>query len=356
MPDLAPRPLPLLTADLPGTGGIAKVEPEDFQVEELPAYLPSGQGEHLYLWIEKRDLSTQDAVRQIASALGVDEREVGYAGQKDRRAVTRQWISAHTKRDALELSDQRIHVLSTSRHGNKLRLGHTRGNRFVIRLRGTDAAAPERAQAIVTRLGREGLPNFFGAQRFGRKGDNAILGAALLGLAEHPERNRASRDRFLRRLALSSLQSELFNRVLAERLSAGTWCRVLGGDVLRKRASGGVFVSADPVVDQPRVDALELDVTGPMPGPRERPAAAGAAAAVEEAVLQEAGVPRSAFEKGGGETEGARRPLRVPVDAAEARAHGSDSLELSFTLPSGAYATRVLVEVTKSTVDLPFEA
>lgn len=353
--DLLPRPLPLVTQDLPGVGGAAKVAPEDFLVEELPAYAASGEGEHLYLWVEKRDLSTSEAVKLLAAAAGANERDVGYAGQKDRRAVTRQWFSIHTKAAAPTMADERLKILVASRHGNKLRLGHLAGNRFVLTVRSVAPDAVARAEAVLARLAQTGLPNFYGTQRFGRRGDNAVLGAALLGEGEHPEAVRARRDRFLRRLAISALQSELFNRCLTARMADGLFAAVVEGDVLRKRASGGLFTCTDPATDQPRFDAGEVDVTGPMPGHRERPAAQGPAMAREEQVLAEAGLPRAAFEKGRDEAEGARRPYRVPVERASCRAVGADALELAFELPSGSYATRLLAEIMKADVALPGE-
>jgi tRNA pseudouridine13 synthase len=352
--DLAPRALPLLTTALPGTGGLAKVAPEDFLVEEIPAYAASGAGDHLYLWVEKRDVSTADAARILAKALGIPEREIGYAGQKDRRAITRQWFSALTKANEVTLDDPRLRVVAASRHGNKLRLGHLRGNRFTLVLRGTSPDAEARAANILAELSRRGLPNFYGEQRFGRRGDNALLGAALLGLADHPEKQRASRDRHLRRLALSALQSELFNRWLAARMADGLYERVIVGDVLKKR-EGGPFVCTDPAADQPRLEALELDVTGPMTGHKERPAAQADALAREDRILAEAGVPRDAFASAAGEAEGARRPARVPVDDPRVRALGADAIELSFGLPAGSYATRVIAEVTKADIALPSE-
>lgn len=354
--ELSPRALPLLTEDLPGTGGAAKVAPEDFLVEEVPAYAASGAGEHLYLWIEKRGLSTSEAVRMLTRAFNVHERDVGYAGQKDRHAVTRQWISVHTKLDAsaVPLADERLRIIDSSRHGNKLRLGHLRGNRFTLTVRGTQDNALENARAVLDRLVASGLPNFYGTQRFGRRGDNALLGAAILGLAEHPETARAKRDRFMHRLAISALQSELFNRTLSARLKDGLLDNVVPGDVLRKRASGGMFNTEDVNADRPRVKSGELDPTGPMTGPRERPAARDEARAREDAILAEAGVPREAFAKGGADAEGARRPMRVAVDQPSVEAV-EVGLRLSFALPSGSYATRVLAEVMKADVSLPGE-
>jgi len=350
--DLLPRPLPLLTADLPGTGGTIKVSPEDFVVEELPAYLPSGEGQHLYLWIEKRQLTTQDAVKLIAQATGVPERDIGYAGQKDRQALTRQWLSLATAKDAVVIDDPRIKVLAASRHGNKLRLGHSKGNRFTLVVRGADANALSRADAIIERLRTTGLPNFFGPQRFGRQRDNAVLGAALLGVGGHPRARHATHDRHLRRLAISALQSEVFNRCLAARIADGLWERVIEGDVLQRR-NGGLFTTTEVDVDSERLVRHEVDVTGPLPGAHERPEAHGPARAREDAVLAGCGLARAAFANGRGEAEGARRCYRVPLVDVTVRRVDSNALELSFALPPGSYATRVIAEITKADVEVP---
>lgn len=345
MIDLSPRPLPLLTHDLPGTGGFAKMTPEDFVVEELPAYLPSGEGQHLYVWIEKRGLTTQEAVALIARAAGVSEKNVGYAGQKDKSAVTRQWLSIVTPTQTIAIEDDRLTILTTSRHTNKLRLGHTKGNRFTLRVRGVVADAEVRAQAIFARLAVSGLPNFYGPQRFGHHGDNATLGAALLGLGEHREQRRA--DRHLFRLAVSALQSELFNRIVTARIADGLWDRVIDGDVLQKRG-GGLFSTTDIDTDQDRLLRHEVDITAPMPGENERPEARGEARAREDRVLAECGIPRDAFVRARGQAEGARRAARVAIDEPRARLVAPDVLELVFALPTGSYATRVIAEVTHS--------
>src|SRR5437867_4499238 len=171
---------PLLTADLPGTGGRIKVVPEDFEVEEIPAYAPSGTGDFLYLWIEKRDMGAEFFTRHIARRLDIPVREIGVAGMKDRRAVTRQMVSvpaSATERIA-DLNGDGLRVLSVNRHSNKLRTGHLHGNRFRILVR--DATAPERLEPIVNRLKQDGLPNFYGPQRFGRDGETLHWGLALL--------------------------------------------------------------------------------------------------------------------------------------------------------------------------------
>jgi tRNA pseudouridine13 synthase len=338
--------LPPVTPDLPGTGGACKVTPEDFRVDEVPAYLPSGEGEHTFLLVEKRGLDTREVRLAIARALSVREGEIGTAGQKDRFALTTQWLSVPRvdPERALAVAGEGFRVLEAKRHGNKLRTGHLRGNRFRLRIRGGVPDAVERARAIAAALGERGLPNFYGPQRFGRTGDNAELGRLLLTGAGDPRLSRARRDRTLKKLLISAFQSDVFNRVLARRLAEGTWTTPLAGDVLEKAGSGGLFVCADPAADAPRVASFELSVTGPMPGPRVRPAPAGDPAALEAAVLAETGVTLDELGRSR-DAEGARRALRVRVEVAVEE--DPEGVVLSFALPSGSYATVVLDEVIK---------
>lgn len=339
-----------LTGELPGTGGLLKAVPEDFEVEEVPAYLPSGEGEHLFMWVEKVGRNTQDVVRALAQVAGVDEREIGYAGMKDRQGVTRQFFSvpARTEAKVASFAQPGMRVLEAKRHGNKLRTGHLRGNRFRIRLRDVPEEALARAEAILARLRTVGVPNAFGDQRFGRADDNAEQGRKLvLG-----ERLARAPSAFQRKLYLSAFQSLLFNRALAARLRTATLAQARAGDVLRKTDSGGVFVCEDPAVDQPRVDRFEVSPTGPLFGPK-MVQAAGEVRAFEEALLQEAGVTLDDFRRGKGETEGGRRPFRVPLeDASVTPVPDAPDLLLAFTLPKGSYATVVLGEVMKSSVAL----
>lgn len=333
--------LPRLTEGVPGCGGAFKLVPEDFEVEELPAYNPSGEGEHLFLWVEKRGRDTREVVRALAQALGVPEGEVGVAGMKDRHAVTRQLLSvpARTEPKLAGFSLEGVRVLWARRHGNKLRTGHLRGNRFKLRLRGVKD--PGAARETLSQLVARGVPNYFGEQRFGRARDNADRGKALLLGQRLPQRP----DRFQRKLYLSAFQSHLFNKALAERLRAGTFDRALLGDVLRKEDTGGLFVCESPEVDNPRVAAFEVSPAGPMFGPKMTPAAHGVAQA-EAALLAQEGMMLSDFARGGGETEGTRRPYRVRIGNPELTPEGEDLL-LSFELPRGAYATEVLAELLK---------
>ncbi|BDG10416.1 tRNA pseudouridine(13) synthase TruD [Anaeromyxobacter paludicola] len=341
--------LPFVTADLPGSGGAIKRSPEDFRVDEVPAYLPQGDGPHLYLLVEKRGRTTPDVVRGIARALCVPERDCGYAGLKDREAVTTQWLSFPCPRDPdpERLAGEGYRVLRASRHQNKLKAGHARGNRFGIAVRGGDLA---RAAACAEGLAARGLPNFFGAQRFGRDGDNAAVGKLLLqGRLEDPRARRAARDRFLRRLTLSAWQSALFNRWLAERLADGLFAAALAGDVMKKLDSGGVFDCADPAADAPRVAAFEISPAGPMFGHKLRPAS-GEALAREERLLAAEGVTLDDLRRGGGEAEGTRRAARLPVQVSLEPMEGG--YRASFELPRGSYATVVMGELTKSEADL----
>lgn len=345
--------LPFVTADLPGTGGLAKMVPEDFRVDEMPAYLPTGTGEHLFVRVEKRGRNTRDVLRELARALGVREGDAGVAGQKDRHACTTQWMSflGASPARALDLAGEGWRVLEAALHGNKLRTGHLRGNRFLVRVRGVGPDAAARARAIADALAARGLPNFYGPQRFGRFGDNAEVGRLLLlrrageAVPDDPRLARAERDRTQRRFLVSAFQSAIFNEVLAARVRDGTWRTPLAGDVLQKLPSGGMFVCADPAADAPRVEAFELSITGPMPGRRQRLAPTGAPSALEERILAATGVgPRHLAASP--DAEGARRPLRLPV-AIEVR-EDEAGLLLAFDLPPGAYATTVLREITKS--------
>jgi tRNA pseudouridine13 synthase len=348
--------LPYLTADLPGTGGVLRARDEDFVVDEEPAYLPCGTGDHVYVRIEKRGMTTRHAVGLLARALGVNERDVGVAGMKDRHAVTRQWLSLPpplSVEAALAAQVDGVTILEASRHGNKLRTGHVRANRFVLRVRGAGPGAVERATAVLARLAETpGAPNWYGEQRFGRDGDNAAKGRELVSGAR-----RFGRDRKLDRLLVSALQSELFNAWLIARMADGLYRRVLAGDVLKKRA-GGMFVCEDAATDEARLLAGELVLTGPMFGDKmRRPTEGSPAAAREAAVLAAAGLDAGAFGNVRALAEGTRREATIEVadarvTAGESTAEGverdCETFEVAFALPGGAYATAVMREVMKT--------
>ncbi len=403
--------LPYLTAEVRGVGGAIKQFDEDFVVEEIPRYQPNGTGTHVYFFIEKRGLPTLAAIQHIARALGRQPRDIGYAGMKDAHGVTRQMLSVeHIDPSRVEsLSLARIKVLWISRHANKLKLGHLAGNRFDIKVRETMDAPLAAASAIVKTLERRGVPNYFGPQRFGARGDNALIGAAVLrddydeaiGLmlgrpgpldrgdalkarelfergdygaaadawprGTFSQQSRMCRamlnnggntrktwkavDHTLRKLYLSAFQSELFNQVLARRIESNLFDRLLVGDIAYKHANGACFLVEDAEVEQARCESLDISPTGPLFG-RRMTEATGEPGTVEEEIFVSSGLDRDSLAgRDSGRLDGSRRPMRVPVGHAEVAANEDQRgpyLRLQFSLPAGAYATSVLREVCKA--------
>lgn len=336
--------LPYLTAALPGIGGALRAAPDDFLVDEIPAYEPGGQGEHTYLRIEKRGLTTPDAVDRIARALGVDPRDAGWAGLKDRHAVTTQWVSLpRVDPDrARELSVDGVRVLAVARHGNKLRAGHLRGNRFTLRVTGLDDpdGALRRSVAIASVLQEVGCPNYYGEQRFGRDGDNAVRGARWLRGELPPPR-----DRFQRKMLVSSVQSSLFNQVLGARVARGELATWVEGDLAMRHAQARpwAITAAEAAALYP---SFEASASGPMFGPK-MPRATGEEGRREDEALAASGLAMEHLARAGELAEGARRVVRVRAEGVAIEADG-DALRFSFTLPAGAYATVVMREFMKS--------
>jgi tRNA pseudouridine13 synthase len=311
-----------------------------------------GTGAHTFLWTEKRGLNTQEAIRRLSRALGVRERDAGYAGLKDRHATTRQWLSVPDvdPQAAMAATVDGLRVLEAARHGNKLRIGHLRGNRFEVVLTEVDANEAPVLEATLRSLAASGIPNRYGEQRFGVGGDNVAAGIAIL------RGERQERDPRRRQLMLSAMQSAVYNQALTLREQSGGLLRVRAGDVLQKRASGGLFVCADPAVDQPRVDAGEIVPTGPMPGNREiEPPVGSEAHALEDQALAAVGVTRAELASAGRDLPGARRAVTVPLTLEEPAA-GADGdpaagrLRLRFSLPAGSYATVVLAALAERAV------
>ncbi len=334
------QPPTLLTAHLPGIGGTLKERLEDFIVEEIPAYEPCGAGEHLYLWIEKRDMGAEYFQRQIAQRLDIPIGEIGTAGMKDRRAVTRQWVSMPVRCESqlAQLEGDGISVLKVAKHGNKLRPGHLRGNRFEIVVR--NVTSTESLPAIIEMIQQQGLPNYYGTQRFGRDHETLRIGWAML----HGERVKVGH--FLRKLALSAVQSALFNRYVSQRLEDGLLRQVLLGDVMGKWPGGGMFVTTDAVTEQARFDQREIVHMGPMFGSRMR-AAEGEAHQREMKLLEEYQLTLDHFHTGGKLLEGTRRHNLIYVEELQWTAQDS-AVTLKFTLPAGSYATVLLAELMKT--------
>jgi len=333
----------------PGIGGRFKVFPEDFVVEEIPVYEPCGTGEHLFLWIQKRDLSAESLVETVARILHIPRDAIGVAGLKDRYAVTRQWISIPaTASDFVpELNSEALQVLRAVRHENKLKTGHLRGNRFDILIRDVDPQAASGVEELLCRIRRAGVPNFFGEQRFGVDGETLAQGASLLKKESHPREIPFRRRKFLVRLALSAVQSSLFNEVVRLREARGILRQVQPGDVMQVCQSGGLFVAEDVPCEQIRYEARETAITGPLFGPKMK-SPRHSVFTLEQQVLEEAGLSREIFREHKKQTPGARRPLLMFPEEMQSQPdpHG---IRISFVLPSGSYATVLLREIMGET-------
>ncbi len=323
-----------------GSGGVLRSRPEDFMVEERPTYLPSGSGEHLYLHVEKTGHTTAHLARELTQQLGVKAKDLGIAGLKDRHAVTRQWISLPAKFEPRlgDFSFGGVRILETARHTNKLGLGHLRGNRFTVRVRGA-AGTAEQARATLELLTRLGLPNYFGPQRFGLGGLNAEEGLRVLrGESE-------LRDPQVRRFLSSSVQSALFNRWVSLRLERGYFDTLLSGDMAKKHDTGGVFLVEDAQAESPRAERGEVSATGTLFGRKTKPLTLDAGA-LEAEVLSEFGLTPAVFAS----RKGDRRLIRVFMEEPQLRAE-DDGYTVSFALPKGSFATSVLRELMKTDVD-----
>jgi tRNA pseudouridine13 synthase len=314
--------------------------PEDFVVEELDAFEASGAGEHLLLTVEKRGMNTAFAAKRIAQWAGVAESAIGYAGLKDRHALTRQrfsvWIPKKIAPDVAALDAEDLRVIAHAWHARKLPRGALAGNRFALTLRGVvgDAGAiDERLRAIAAR----GVPNYFGEQRFGRGGDNVAKALSMFAGRRVPREERTH--------LLSAARSELFNRVLAERVRRGDWDRGLDGEVWMLDGSRSVF-GPEPWNETlaERLARFDIHPSGPLWG-RGELRSQGDARALELAVLDDSGVQalRAGLERAGLEQE--RRALRLRPQSLAWEWLEADALCLRFELPAGCYATTVLAEL-----------
>ncbi len=345
-----PPELPFLTPAQAGCGGFLKRTPEDFFVEEIPAYPPSGDGEHLLLLVEKRGITTSDLVGRASKMLGLRPSQVGYAGLKDAQAVTRQWISLHTKEEPrlARLESPEIKVLRVERHRNKLRRGHLRGNRFRIVLR--ESTPPAGFTLLWKTLAEVGFPNYFGPQRFGAEGDNARKGALIVSRQIRPPANRDHA-----RLLINAFQSALFNRLVAHRISERARLDdLLPGDFAIFRESGSFFAVTEAGLDDAcrRAAGGEISAAAPLFGYK-TPLAEGLPGEWERSALESNALDPADFRLGGKKLSqaGTRRAVRAFPENHSWRAmelEGRPCLELEFSLRQGVYATSFLRELMKS--------
>lgn len=348
-----------ISENLPGIGGRMRTCPEDFDVAEIPAYDISGDGEHLFLEITKKQITTQAAISELAGILNCKSSDIGYAGMKDRQAVTTQRISVpaeiwpeelhRTENGKEEFSIPEGLTFTAKvlgRHNNKLKTGHLRGNRFKIRVRGAAENWKELTEPIRKAITERGFANFYGPQRFGRSGDNAQIGLKAL----HGEKLFGPKWR--KWLIVSALQSELFNVWLSRRIKDGLFETALCGDVFGKLPQGGIFYSTEPQNEQPRLDAFEISPMGPIFGFKMFKAKEEALRREEE-VLELYGIKTEDFRVL--KAEGSRRRARIKAEDLHIETAEGDPV-FCFTLPSGSYASVFMDEFMKNSAAAADEA
>lgn len=323
----------------PCGSAVLKAVAEDFQVDEVLDIPLSGEGEHLWLWVEKRNLNTEEAARRIARAAGVPARSISYAGLKDRQALTRQWFSLHlpgkADPDLDKAEDETLKILSRGRHQRKLQRGAHSANGFTLRLTQLQADRAD-LDARLERIKAHGVPNYFGLQRFGFDGGN------VLGAREYAERQELPVQRNLRSRLLSAGRSYLFNQVLAERVAAGTWNQAVPGDLLAFTDSRSFFPAGEAECSDPRLAILDLHPTGPLWGLGGSPAGSQIQALEDSVAAAEPAIAKWLAEAG---MKHERRILRLPIGALSWHYPGPDILQLEFVLPTGCFATAVVREL-----------
>lgn len=341
-----------------------KQSPRDFVVEELPLYEFSGEGEHLILFVRKKNLSTTEMVGQIARYLGIKNKEIGYAGLKDKHAMTKQYISLHKKHEeSMEnFNFEGIKIVSKTYHNNKIRIGHLKGNRFYIKVKKVNPTSAIKIDEALKNISKEGMPNYFGYQRFGNDGDNHILGEKIAkGLAR--ERNPR-----VKRLLINAYQSHLFNLWLSRRLEINSLVRsfeskeletllnlpnnevekmksqthpfkLMSGDIMEHYPYGKLFDYDGDENDLERFNNRDISVTGLLCGSKVK-VSSSIAGDIEKDFNDEINA------------DGARRYAWIYPTDIEGRFNAVEAqYEMNFTLPKGSYATVLIEEIAKRKIN-----
>lgn len=325
----------------PPLTAVMRASPEDFQVEEVLGYDADGAGEHALLWVEKRGANTDWVARELAKFAGVGQVAVGYAGLKDRHAVTRQTFSVQLAGkpdpDWSAFPHVEVRVLAATRHSRKLKRGALRGNRFVLALRDVTGDRAS-AEQVLEQIAARGVPNYYGEQRFGREGGNVAQARSMFA------GRRVERDK--RSFLLSAARSQIFNNVLAARVERAAWDRPMEGEIWSLAGSRSWF-GPEPFTDvlADRLARQDIHPSGPLWGQGEPPTQ-GEAGVLERAIAADdrdlaAGLASARMDQ-------ERRPLRLLPKDLSWRWLGDEALELSFELPAGAYATVVVRELASS--------
>jgi tRNA pseudouridine13 synthase len=314
--------------------------PSDFCVSENLAIEFSGDGEHDYLWIEKTGANTQWVARQVARNAGVRSSDVGFAGMKDRHAVTRQWFSVPRKGEAVDwgaFACDGVEILEVARHQRKLRRGAHKSNSFRIALR-TTSNLPE-VQVVEERLkeiSRNGVPNYFGPQRFGHDASNLVLARQLFS------GKRLHRDR--RSIAISAARSYLFNEILSARVRDGSWNKILPGELANLDGSGSVFRVDEPDEEiRCRCEEMDIHPTATLCGLRGEISPSVVSDLEREATSAHHDLVLGLEQLG---AKASHRALRLRIRELSWQLE-PDTLWLDFTLPKGAFATSVLRELAE---------
>ena len=327
-------------ADHPRSRGKMRVRLEDFQVDEQLGFCPTGSGEHVFLQIRKRGLNTAWVAAELARLAGLRPMDVGYAGLKDRHAVTTQWFSVYLRGkpepDWASLVSSELEILEAIRHRKKLRPGALRANCFKLLIRELDGDLEDCSRRLA-RAGKEGVPNYFGEQRFGRAFRNLDDAERMFS---QPKKRL---PRHKRSLYLSAARSWLFNSILSERISAGSWNRRIEGDVFMLDGRSACFGDdASTELDQ-RLESGEIHPTAVMWGDGESMTTA------ECAVLESEIIDRYPVLRDGlvaARVDQQRRATRLMVKDLACEQDGGDMI-LNFSLQSGSYATMVLRELVE---------
>jgi tRNA pseudouridine13 synthase len=312
--------------------------PEDFRVEEVLGYDADGQGEHALLWVEKRGANTDWVGRELAKFAGVPPVAVGYAGLKDRHAVTRQTFSVQLAGkpdpDWSTFPHADVKVLAATRHSRKLKRGALRGNRFVLVLREVQGDR-DAAEQVLQQIAARGVPNYFGEQRFGREGGNVAQARAMFA------GRRVDRDK--RSFLLSAARSQIFNNVLAARVERGAWDTPLDGEIWSLAGSRSWF-GPEPFSDvlAERLARADIHPSGPLWGQGEPPTVDDAGALEREVAAASSDLAEGVA---AARMDQERRPLRLLPRDLKWRWLDDNALELAFELPAGAYATVVVREL-----------
>lgn len=353
----------------PQGSAIIKQEFSDFRVDEELAFAPSGEGDHVFIQIQKTDASTIEVAKRLSDVAAVRQADVSYSGMKDRRGETSQWFSVKLPPEKeprlAALEDEKLAIIALHRNSRKLKIGSHARNRFQLKLRGCEGSRDEFERRLEA-LRDKGVPNYFGAQRFGAQMSNLRQVSVLMRQVLEGDKAVQQGGRFRRGMLYSAARSYLFNQVLSERISAGNWQSYLRGDVLSLDGSGRCFKLADEEAGeewtdelQQRIETLDIHTTGPLPGiisAKDKYVSSGEAADIEKRVVTELDWMVAGLEAFG--LQASRRALRfaaaelswqweqdIPALISSSDAEACGNLNLAFTLPRGAYATSLLREL-----------